>query len=107
MKEESELFYYQGKPLLAVASHLSIGDFKSAIQVLVRNNELYLAYYFSKFFYPEALNETALYLYEKAERFFQTDICMNLLNDDISDKNTANLLKRRLMNSKLTKEQLL
>ena len=69
--EESEVFFSQGKPLLAAASHLSISDFKEAIIILVRNNELYLAYYISKFFYPAALPEVSLLLSEKAEKYFQ------------------------------------
>jgi len=56
--------------LLAVASYLAISDFKSAIALLYRNNELYLAYYLSKLYFPSALNEVALSLCEKAEKFF-------------------------------------
>lgn len=51
-KEESDAFFSQGKPILAAASFLSVCDFRRAIITLVRHNELYLAYYISKIFYP-------------------------------------------------------
>jgi len=41
-----------------------------AIQVLLRTNEIYLAYYLAKFFCPEALKDVALLFLERAERYF-------------------------------------
>lgn len=70
VKDESERFFFQGQTLLAAAAFLSINDYKNAIITLIRTNELFLAYYVSKYFYPAALPEVALYLCEKAERFF-------------------------------------
>lgn len=70
IRDEADLFFYQGKPLLAAAAFLSVSDFRNAVQILVRNNELYLAYHISLQFYPEALSEVAILLAERAERFF-------------------------------------
>ena len=70
VEKESETLFYQGKTLLAAATFLSINDFKGAIQVLLRTQELYLAYYIAKYFYPDALKEVALRLAERAERYF-------------------------------------
>ena len=72
--------------MLAAAAYLSINDFKKAIQVLVRTQELYLAYYIAKYFYPPALKEVALKLAERAEKYFQTDICLALPAEDIKDQ---------------------
>lgn len=68
--EESETFFNQGKPLLAAASYLSVNDFRSSLISLIRNNELYIAYYLSKFFYPQALFETTELICEKLEKYF-------------------------------------
>ena len=51
VEKESETLFYQGKTLLAAAAFLSINNFKQAIQVLLRTQELYLAYYIAKYFY--------------------------------------------------------
>ena len=69
-KGEAEAFFVQGKPLLAAASYLSVSEFRQAIIILIRCNELYLAYFISKIFYPLALKETALMLSEKCEKYF-------------------------------------
>eukprot|EP00347_Sterkiella_histriomuscorum_P001098 403373336 len=106
IKDQSELFYYQNKPLLAVAAHLSISDFKSALKVLIRNNELHLAYYLAKHYYPQAFTEVSLLISDKAERFFQKEICLKILNcEDITDLRAVNLAMRRLQNSGLIKDK--
>ena len=38
--------------------------------MLVRSQELYLAFYVAKLFYPAALKEVALRLAERAEKYF-------------------------------------
>lgn len=82
---------------------LSVSDFLGAIKTLIRNNELYLAYYISKYFAPEALPEVSLLLSEKVEKYFQTDICLRLLdNESVSSlSRKVNLCKRRLITSGL------
>ena len=45
VRDESEKFFFQGHTLLATACHLSINDYKNAIQTVLRTNELYLAYF--------------------------------------------------------------
>jgi len=70
VEKESETFFYQGKTLLAAAAYLSISNFKKCIQMLVRSQELYLAFYVSKFFYPAALKEVTVKLAERAEKYF-------------------------------------
>jgi len=69
-KKEADSFFMQGKPLLAAASYLSVSEYRQAIIVLVRCNELFLAYFIAKIFYPLALKETALLLCEKCEKYF-------------------------------------
>ena len=78
-RKEAESFFSQSKPLLAASTYLSINEFRLAIITLVRANELYLAYYLAKLFYPLALPETAQLLSEKCEKYFQTDVCLRLL----------------------------
>ena len=56
--------------MLAAAVWLSINDFKKCIQVLVRSQELYLAFYVAKFFYQPALKEVTMKLAERAEKYF-------------------------------------
>lgn len=60
--------------------------FEETIRVLVRTNEIYLAYYLSKYFYPDTLQEVAQLIAEKAEKFFQTDICMKILQEEVKDQ---------------------
>ena len=50
--------------------YLSVGNYRMAIIMLIRHNELYLAYYISKMFYPDSLIEISLLLIEKAEKYF-------------------------------------
>jgi len=83
---------------LAAATHLSINDFKSAISVLVRSNELYLAFYLARYFYTPALKEVAILLALRAERFFQIEICLKILKDFAKDPDYEELVKRRLCN---------
>lgn len=83
--KESETFFYQGKTLLAAAAYLSISNFKKCIQVLVRSQELYLAFYVAKLFYPEALKEIAVRLAERAEKYFQKDLCLRILQEHVKD----------------------
>ncbi|TNV72789.1 hypothetical protein FGO68_gene2041 [Halteria grandinella] len=105
VKEEADAFFEQGKPMLAAASYLSISDYKGAIIMLLRSNELYLAFYLAKHFYPEALKETALPIAERAEKFFLTDIAVSLVDHQVSKNDTqlANLTKKRLQLSNLIK----
>ena len=56
--------------MLAAASHLSVSNFREAVIVLVRGNELYLAYHVSKLFYTPALSELANLISEKCEKYF-------------------------------------
>ena len=70
VEKESETFFYQGKTLLAAAAYLSISNFKKCIQVLVRSQELYLAFYVAKLFCPAAVKEVAIKLAERAEKYF-------------------------------------
>ena len=65
--------------------------------MLVRTNEIYLAYYLAKYFYPPALKECAILFVERAERFFQTDICLKILSEDVKDHYHEALVKNRLM----------
>ena len=65
--------------MLAAAAYLSISNFKKCIQVLVRSQELYLAFYVAKLFYRPALREVALKLAERAEKYFQKDLCLQIL----------------------------
>jgi hypothetical protein len=60
--------------LLAAAAHLSINDFHSCVQILVRANELFLALIIAKKFYKKALEEVSLLLAERAEKYFCTDL---------------------------------
>ena len=99
--KESETLFYQGKTLLAAATFLSVNDFKGAIQVLLRTQELYLAYYVAKYFYPDALKEVALRLAERAERYFQVDICLQLLAEDVKDEWITSLFRNRLLRTGL------
>jgi len=104
VKDESEKYFYQGQTLLSAASFLSINDFKNAISVLLRTNELYLAYYIAKFFYPPALKEVTLMLCEKAERFFQSDVAVLLMNENLAESELSALARRRMMNNGLIKK---
>ena len=97
-KGEADLFFSQGKPLLAAASYLSVSEYRQAIITLIRSNELYLAHFISKIFYPLALKETALLLSEKCEKYFQIEVCLRLLDQDVGDPKKVALQKRRLMN---------
>ena len=71
--------------------------------MLVRTQELYLAYYIAKYFYQPALKEVALRLAERAERYFQTDICLALLKNDVQDKDIEQSFINRLTRSGLIK----
>lgn len=103
--KESEKFFFQGKTFLAAAQFLAINDFKKTIQILIRTNEVYLSYYLAKYFYQPALKEVAYLLAEHAERYFQVDVCLKLLSEDIKDPRIEALFKRRLMNTGLIKKQ--
>ena len=81
--KESETFFYQGKTLLAAAAYLSISNFKKCIQMLVRSQELYLAFYVAKLFYPVALKEVTIKLAERAEKYFQKELCLRLLQEHV------------------------
>ena len=70
--------------------------------VLIRANELYLAYHISKMFYPLALRETALLICEKLEKYFMGDLCLRILESEVSE---CKLQKRRLVNMGLLKAQ--
>jgi hypothetical protein len=80
VREEADAFFEQGRPMLAAACYLSISDFRGAISMLLRSNELYLAFYLAKNFYPEALKETALPIAERAEKFFLADIAESIID---------------------------
>ena len=47
---------------------------------------MYLALYVAKFFYPEALKEIGVKLAERAEKYFQKDLCLKILNDYVGDQ---------------------
>jgi hypothetical protein len=101
IKEESSTYFSQGKCLLAAASYLSINEFRLCVQTLVRGNELYLAYIIAKRFCKEALAETAMLLAERAEKYFCSDIVIELVSKYCPSQ-TA-LVRRRLMNAGLLK----
>jgi hypothetical protein len=75
-----------------------VSEYRQAIITLIRCNELYLAHFISKVFYPLALKETALLLSEKCEKYFQIEVCLRLLDQDVGDPKKVALQKRRLMN---------
>ena len=52
VRHESEVFFQQGQTFLAAANFLAVNDMKSAIQTLVRANEIYIAYVLSINFLP-------------------------------------------------------
>jgi len=89
---------------LAAAAYLSINEFRSCLQILVRGNELYLAFIIAKHFCKEALPEIALLLAERAEKYFCADLALQLITKYANDSKTASLLKRRLLNSGLLKD---
>lgn len=70
----------------------------------MRTNELYLAYHLSKALYKPALKEVAILLSNKAERFFQTDLALKIIKDDVQDKEFESFVLRRLMNFGLIKK---
>lgn len=76
---------------------------KSTIQTLVRANEIYIAYILATRYLPQAVPEVALLFAGRAEKFFQADICMDILKKN-SDKYHMDLVKRRLMNRGLYKK---
>jgi hypothetical protein len=80
-----------------------VGDMKSTIQTLVRANEIYIAYMLATRYLPQAVPEVALLFSGRAEKFFQADICMDILKKN-SDKYHMDLVKRRLMNRGLYKK---
>lgn len=49
VQRETESLFYVGKPVLAAATHLSINDYKSCVQTLVRAQELFLAFMIARF----------------------------------------------------------
>ena len=60
-------------------------------------------YYIAKYFYPPALKEVALRLAERAERYFQVDICLRLLEEDVKDEWSTSLFRNRLLRSGLVR----
>ena len=70
IERESDLYFYQGKTLLAAAAYLTVNNYKRCLQILVRSQELYLALHIAKRFMPEAVKEIALRLAERAEKYF-------------------------------------
>ena len=68
--EKADKYFYEGRTFLAAAAHLSVNDLKLTIQILVRTNELFLAYYLAKNYYPSATEEVAKLLAMRAERYF-------------------------------------
>ena len=83
--KESDTMFFEGKTLLAAACHLSVNDFQGCIESLVRSQELYLAYYIALAFHHDALKEIAVKLAERAERYFQVDVCLELLHTHVKD----------------------
>ena len=81
-----------------------MNDIKSAIKILVRTNELYFAYHLSKTLYKPALKEVAILLSSKAERFFQIDLALKIIKDDVQDSEFESFVIRRLTNLGLIKK---
>ena len=104
--KESETFFYQGKTLLAATAYLSISNFKKCIQILMRSQELYLAYYVAKLFYQPALKEVALKLSERAEKYFQKDLCMRLLTEHVQDDVIILMAQSRMTRNRRSAEQI-
>ena len=96
--------FFEGKTLLSAASYLSINDYRHCIETLVRSQELYLAYYISFALYPEALEEISIKLAERAERYFQVDVCMSLYQNHIKDEELRQIVTNRLMRTGLIKK---
>lgn len=89
---------------MAAAAYLSINDFRSCLQVLVRGNELYLAFIIAKRFCKEALAEIVPLLAERAEKYFCADLAVELLTKYAKDSKSVSLVKRRLTSSGLLKD---
>ena len=47
-KKEAEKYFQQGQTFKAASAYLAVNDVKSAIQILVRTNELIIAYQLAK-----------------------------------------------------------
>ena len=106
VESESETYFYQGRTILAAAVWLSVNDFKKCIQVLMRSQELYLAFYVAKFFYRPALKEVATKLAERAEKYFQKDLCLKLLVEHAQDERLYEMVKSRTVRNRRSAEQI-
>ena len=65
--------------------------------MLVRSQELFLAFYVAHSFYRKAVKEVAMMLAERAEKYFQADICMKLLENHVKDQDYIDLVHNRLL----------
>lgn len=66
--------------MLAAATYFSINEHKKCVEILIRGNELYLAFIIAKRFCKEALSETALLLAERSEKYFCNDISIEMVS---------------------------
>ena len=63
----------------------------------MRANEIYIAFILSEHFLPAATKEVAMLFAERAERFYQTPMCMELIEKYGNDADIS-MFRRRLMN---------
>ena len=91
---------------MAAAAYLTISNFKKCIQTLVRSQELYLAYYVAKLFYQPALPEVAVLLAERAEKYFQKDLCIRILQEYVNDSKLVEMARSRMTRNRRAPEQI-
>lgn len=72
----------------------------------MRSQELYLAFYVAKVFYEPALPEVALKLAERAEKYFQQDLCLRILQEYVKDDKVVMMTSSRMIRNRKTAEQI-
>ena len=60
--KQAKDYFKKGQAFRAAASYLAVNDVKSAIQIFVRTNELFMAYHLAKQFCKPAVQEIAILL---------------------------------------------
>ena len=71
---------------------------------MLRSQELYLAFYVARFFYPAALKEVTIKLAERAEKYFQKDLSLRLLREYAQDERHYELVQSRMIRNRRSAE---
>lgn len=72
--------------------------------MLLRSQELYLAFYVARFFYPDALKEVTVKLAERAEKYFQKDLSLRLLREYTQDERLVEIVQSRMIRNRRSAE---